>query len=53
MLIGKYPQSNWQQIQEGTWGKENPYSLLVGLHFGAATKEIEMENSQKPKNILP
>lgn len=39
-------------MQDGAWGKENPYSLLVGLQFGTATKEIKMENSQKPKNIL-
>lgn len=41
------------KCRKGHGEKQNPYSLLVGLQFSAATKEIKMENSQKPKNILP
>lgn len=33
------------------WGKGNPWALLVGMYFGAATMENKMEDVvQKIKN---
>lgn len=42
--------TNTQQMLEGTQGKENSHSLLVGLQADATTLEITMENSQEAKS---
>ena len=37
---------------ERVWRRENPPTLLVGIHVGAVTKENSMKVPQKTKNRI-